>query len=439
MPIENIKDSQYQSRIFERGLSEELERSHKLYKLRNLINFDELEEKIRKLIKEKKLGRTKTSTRVLIGLGLLQAMYNTSDALTSETFEENVYWQYFCGYEYAIKGKSVSESVIRRFRQTLGEEGYNIMLCELLRVGLKVGACKKKDMASVIIDTTVQIKNIKHPHDGNLLSKAREEIVNLAHELGIPLKSTYAKQYKIGLLKLWKYKGDSQSKKRRKVMKRLKTIVGRVIRVVERTIAALEIQLNEVQKSIFGRVKAIYRQSFLGSNEKRKYKEAGNKVLYSFHATEVECIGKGKLSKPYEFGNKVGIAVSGRGNFVLGIKSFQGNPYDGHTLKQTIEEVEENSGIGIEKAFVDLGYRGNNYEQKGKIYTPYTRKRLNKKDKAMQKRRSAIEPIIGHLKHYGRMGRNYLKGVMGDIINPIISAIGLNLRCIANKISGIAY
>lgn len=85
--------------------------------------------------------------------------------------------------------------------------------------------------------------------------------------------------------------------------------------------------------------------------------------------------------------------------------------------------------------FVDLGYRGRNFKEKSKIYTPYTKKELSKEDKLMLKRRSAIEPIIGHLKKFCRMGRNYLKGKAGDIINPIISAIGLNLRRIANCLS----
>ena len=84
--------------------------------------------------------------------------------------------------------------------------------------------------------------------------------------------------------------------------------------------------------------------------------------------------------------------------------------------------------------FVDLGYCGNNYQQKGKIYTPLTKKKITPKLKVMQKRRSAVEPVIGHLKQYGRMGRNYLKGVIGDILNPIISAVGFNLRSISNKL-----
>ena len=121
----------------------------------------------------------------------------------------------------------------------------------------------------------------------------------------------------------------------------------------------------------------------------------------------------------------------------MGIKSFHGNPYDGHTLAQTVEKIEATTEQEVKEIFVDLGYRGNNYQKKGKIYTPYTKKQLTPKLKAMQKRRSAIEPVIGHLKQYGRMGRNYLKGVIGDILNPLISAIGFNLKSISNKIMAV--
>jgi IS5 family transposase len=175
MPIKNIDTAQSQGRIFQDKLSKELNPQNKLYKLKELINWSDLENEIIKLINVHQLGRDKKSIKVMLGLSMLQAMYNFSDCLTSETFEENVYWQYFCGYEYVESEASVSESAIRRFRQTLGEEGYNLILKELTKVGLKVGAYKKKDLDSVIIDTTVQIKNIKHPHDAHLLGKAREE------------------------------------------------------------------------------------------------------------------------------------------------------------------------------------------------------------------------------------------------------------------------
>lgn len=435
MPAEKIEFEERQGRLFHQKLSVELSRKHKLYKLRELINWGELECEVGKIVKVARYGRAKKSLRVMLGLSMLQAMYNFSDSLSSESLEENIYWQYFCGYEYGGNASIVSESSIRRFRRELGEAGYQLILKELAAVGLRVGAYKKKDMDSAIIDTTVQIKNIKHPHEAHLLSKGRQEIVKLSRKLGFKLNETYERKYKRGLIQLWCYKAESKSKQRQKVMKHLKVLVGRLIRVFERKLARSGVVLSRSDQTKLEKIKRVHKQSFLSKKAKEEYKKAGNKVLYSFHAEEVECIGKGKLHKPFEFGNKVGLGVSGRGNFILGVKSFHGNPYDGHTLAQTVEQIESTTGQEVGDLFVDLGYRGNNYQKKGKIYTPYSKKPMSPKLKAMQKRRSAIEPVIGHLKQYGRMGRNYLKGIIGDILNPLISAIGFNLKRISNTIT----
>jgi IS5 family transposase len=430
MPIENITFSQKQERLFDERLSIKLNPKNKLYKLRDLVNWSELEAKALPNIEIKQFGRNKKDHRVMLALSMLQAMYNGSDSFTEEELKENVYWQYFCGYEYLQQDLDVSEATIRRFRNDLGEEGYNEILKELLRIGLKVGALKKKDLESVIIDTTVQIKNIKHPHDVYLMETAREKVVDLCKRLGILLNETYAKTFKYKTIKLWKYKEDSKAKQRRKIMISLKVRLGRLIRICQRAIEKSKLELSEEDCAILSRAKNIHAQSILKKKDKDIYKKE-NKIIYSFHAPEAECIGKGKLNKPYEFGNKVGIAVSGRGNFVLGVKSFHGNPYDGHTLDQTVVELRKLSPE-TSKIFVDLGYTGHNFKEKGKVFTAKTKKTLSNDDKKMQKRRSAIEPIIGHLKNFGRMGRNYLKGVVGDIVNPLISAVGLNLRRITN-------
>ena len=430
MPIENISFSQKQERLFGEKLSIQLNRKNKLYKLRDLVNWPELEAKALTKIEIKQFGRNKKDHRVMLGLSMLQAMYNGSDSFTEEALKENIYWQYFCGYEYMQQDIDVSEATIRRFRNALGEEGYNEILKELLRIGLKVGALKKKDLESAIIDTTVQIKNIKHPHDVHLMETARAKVVDLCKRLGISLNETYAKTFKYKTIKLWKYKEDSKARQRRKIMISLKVRLGRLIRICQRGIEESKLELSAEDSAILSRVKNIHAQSVLKKKDKDIYKKK-HKIIYSFHAPEVECIGKGKMNKPYEFGNKVGIAVSGRGNFVLGVKSFHGNPYDGHTLDQTVSELRKLSPE-TSKIFVDLGYTGHNFKEKGKVFTAKTKKALSTDDKKMQKRRSAIEPIIGHLKNFGRMGRNYLKGIIGDIVNPLISAVGLNLRRITN-------
>jgi IS5 family transposase len=266
------------------------------------------------------------------------------------------------------------------------------------------------------------------------METARSKVVGLCKRLGIELNETYAIGFKRNMIALWKYSKTSKVAKRWKTLKKLKTLLGRLIRGSERKISGLGLSLSIADQEVMTKAKRIHAQSVLKKAEKEKYKE-DNSILYSFHAPEVECIGKGKLNKPYEFGNKVGIAVSGRGNFVIGIKSFHGNPYDGHTLAQTVESLRKIVDVPLQKLFVDRGYAGSNFSEKGKIYTPNTKKKLSKEDKKMQKRRSAIEPIIGHLKNYCRMGRNYLKGKVGDIINPIISSIGLNMRAIANRLA----
>ena len=266
------------------------------------------------------------------------------------------------------------------------------------------------------------------------MDDARDKLLKLYSELEIKVNDTYAKFYKRQTLKLWSYKQDSKAKKRFKIMRSLKTRLGRLIRLFDRKVEEYGIVLAANQQEELNCIKKIYAQSALTPEAKKKYK-LENKVIYSLHAPEVECIGKGKLHKPYEFGNKVSVVVSGNSNFVLCAKSFHGNPYDGHTLKQSVALAEEITGQKIQKIFADKGYKGSNFSEKSKIYLPDTKKTLTASDKKMKKRRSAIEPIIGHLKNYARMARNYLRGVIGDILNPIISSIGLNLRNIANHLA----
>src|SRR4051812_9104635 len=158
----------------------------------------------------------------------------------------------------------------------------------------------------------------------------------------------------------------------------------------------------------------------------------GRKV-YSLHAPEVECIGKGKAHAPYEFGVKVSIATtlhrSKGGQFALHAKALPGNPYDGHTLATIIPDMEKTIGAGLERILAD-GYRGHNAppSHKFKVYTAGQKRRMTPAIKRQMKRRAAVEPVIGHIKNEHRMGRNYLAHQQGDAINPILAAAGYNFR-----------
>ena len=165
----------------------------------------------------------------------------------------------------------------------------------------------------------------------------------------------------------------------------------------------------------------------------QKQRQRGRKI-YSLHAPEVECIGKGKVHRPYEFGVKVSVATTlahaKGGQFVAHVKALPGNPYDGHTLAAVIPEMEKLVGNTIERILADKGYRGHNAppDYKFRVFTSGQKRRMTPKIKRELRRRSAVEPVIGHLKDDHRMGRNYLWHQSGDATNAILAAVGYNFR-----------
>jgi transposase, IS5 family len=155
---------------------------------------------------------------------------------------------------------------------------------------------------------------------------------------------------------------------------------------------------------------------------------------YSLHAPEVECIGKGKAHRPYEFGVKISIATtlhhSRGGQFIAHAKALPGNPYDGHTLEAVIPEIETQIGTSLTRIVADRGYRGHNApsDHRFKVYISGQKRRVTEHIKRELRRRSAVEPVIGHAKAEHRMGRNYLAGQAGDAINAVLAAAGYNFR-----------
>ena len=217
-----------------------------------------------------------------------------------------------------------------------------------------------------------------------------------------------------------RYAHAKQFKRMKKAVRTLRTRVGRVHREVQRQLHTLpEVAKVKVQ-DLLSRTGRILTQRTKDKNK-----------LYALHAPEVECISKGKARTPYEFGVKVSIATTLKEGLVVGMRSMPGNPYDGHTLAETLEQV----GIltGTDKppttAIVDKGYRGVKVEGV-RILMSGQKRGITRTLKAMIKRRSAIEPAIGHMKMDGRLGRNPLKGALGDALHAVMCGAGHNLRLI---------
>jgi IS5 family transposase len=271
----------------------------------------------------------------------------------------------------------------------------------------------------------VQPKNVMFPTDARLLNRAREILVRLAKGAGIKLRQSYGRIGKFALIKHQRYAHAKQFKRANRALRTLRTYLGRVVRDIARK---LEGNVDLLHEIALNRMLALARRVL-----DQKQRQRGPKV-YSLHAPEVECIGKGKAHRPYEFGVKVSVATTlahaKGGQFVTHVKALPGNPYDGHTLKTVIPDMEALIGNIIERLVLDKGYRGHNAppEYKFRVFTSGQKRRVTPQIKRELRRRSAVEPVIGHLKSEHRMGRNYLWHRQGDAINAVLAAAGYNFR-----------
>jgi len=263
---------------------------------------------------------------------------------------------------------------------------------------------------------------VSFPTDSKLLNRSRVRLVKLCREHGVVLRQSYARKGPQALFKANRYGHARQFRRMRGRVKKLHIYLGRVVRDIERKTA------NQAENQVAFAEELGLAKRLLAQQKKDK------KKLYSLHAPEVECISKGKAHKRYEFGVKASIATTNKSNFVVGGMALPGNPFDGHTLTQALEQVRRMTGSVIEEAFVDRGYRGHGETQTAVYISGQKRGIKTQRLKGSLKRREAIEPVIGHLKSDGLLGRNYLKGTQGDQMNVMLSCAGHNLRLILRQL-----
>jgi IS5 family transposase len=375
-------------------------------------------------------GRPRVPLRLMISLLYLKHAFNESDEGVVERWSETPTWQYFSGQDYFEHRWPCDPSLLVRLRRSLGEEGVEALLAQTINVAVHMKLIARKDLATVIVDSTVQEKAIAYPTDIRMLETARAKLVDAAKSHGIELKQTYAKEGRELSVKAGRYAHARQFRRMRKAIKRQRTIVGRLQRELER-------KASPGALSALGQTLAKAKRVF-DQTQHKKTKDASGK-LYSWHAPEVRCFSKGKARTPFEFGAKVGLAITVRGNLIVGARALSGEPYDGHTLQEQIEQagiLMQDSVGRPNKAVVDLGYRGVDADNPGLTITHRGKARsLSTEDRKLLKRRNAIEPIFGHLKADHRMDRCHLKGEIGDRLHAVLCAAGYNLRWLLRMIA----
>jgi len=415
------KDSQ--AMLFTSRLEQFLNDQHPLYKLSATLDWSEFDNAFGKLY-DPGFGRPAKPTRLMVGLHYLKYTYNLSDEATVRMWIENPYWQYLCGEQYFQHRFPIDPTSMTRWRNRIKDAGMEKLLEQTIIAGLKTGVLKQHQLKKLVADTTVQEKAIAFPTDARLYHKMRLKLVNKARWCGVELRQSYHRVAKRAFCLQHRYSHARQFKKAQKQLRKLKTYLGRVTRDVERKIS----QNRQLKQEFSPLLEMSHRLLSQRRDSKNK--------LYSIHEPEVHCISKGKAHKKYEFGCKVGLVSAAKNAFIVGAVAFEGNPYDGHTLRGCLSQTMRLLGRKrLGDVYVDDGCRGHGCSDIADVHI--VRRGWRKLPASVRRwysRRSMIEPVIGHCKADNRLDRNYLKGIEGDRVNTILSACGFNIRKLLRKI-----
>jgi transposase, IS5 family len=393
-----------------------IDRRHELVRLAALIDWSWFEREWAGFFPSDE-GRPATHPRLVAGLLYLQHAFGLSDEAVVARWVENPYFQHFTGETFFQHGAPIHPSSLSRWRGRIGEEGVEWLLTKTIEAGRASGAVQERNLSEIAVDTTVMEKAIAHPTDSRLYERARRSLVALAGKAGINLRQNYNRLAPRLVAKAGRHAHARQYRRMRKVLRTLKGYTGRVLRDLGRRIGAVpDERLRARIEERMALVARLLRQTPRSTGK-----------LYALHEPAVDCIAKGKARVRYEFGSKVSVTTTLAGGFIVGMRSMPGNPYDGHTLPDALQQVETLTGQRPSLAVVDRGYRGHGV-QGTTVLISGTRRGLTPRLKRLLRRRSAIEPEIGHMKTDGRLTRCALKGTLGDALYAVLCGCGHNIR-----------
>ena len=387
---------------------------HELVALSKKINWEFLEKELSQYYCVNN-GRPGIPIHTIAGIVILKRMFNESDESVLDRWVENPYWQYFCGETYFRHELPFDRTELIKFRKRIGDKGAE----QILKASIELYSKKEIQENDVLIDTTVQEKNITYPTDAKLQKKIIEKCRKIAKKENVQLRQIFTKELKQLMIDQRFHYHPKRKKKANAAGRRIKVIAGKIYRDLDR-------KLTDRQREKYQELFSIFDQ-LLAQQKKDKNK------IYSIYQPYVKCIAKGKEAKKFEFGNKSSFVKTKKSGIIIGAMAFNENIYDGATLSPQLQQVEELTGRMPKQGIVDRGYRGKKQVEGVKITIP---KQLPKSSSRYQiqkirklfRARAGIEPVIGHLKQDHRMTRNYLLDPEGDRLNTILAAAGFNLR-----------
>ena len=406
-----------QRELFRPMLVDLIDPQHELVLLADAIDWHYFENEFTCLYSY--VGQSSVPIRLIVGCLILKHLENLGDETLPKRWIRDPYMQYFCGMRCFEHKFPFDPSDFCHFRKRIGESGFEKIFAYSVKLHGKES--KGKGCSWHLSDTTVQENNTTFPTDAKLCKKVIDKCNVIAKKLEIKMRRSYTRESKQLLRSTYNSKHPKRAKQATKARKRLKTIANVQLRDLER-------KMSDFQRNDFRAQLDLYKRAV---NQAKHDKDK----VYSLHKPFTKCIAKGKVHKPYEFGNKVGLITTGNKGrkIITAIKAFVENHFDGHTIEPLFNQMENNKLKLPKELIYDRGGKGKTEIKGVKILTPDKAKKTDTPYQKQRKRkkfrsRAGIEPIIGHLKTDYRLAQNYLLDENGIQINAFMAATAWNLK-----------
>ncbi len=275
--------------LFQSHFDQLLNQRHPLMQLAKQIDWDHFDATFAECYSPD-FGAPGKAIRLMIDLHYLKHAFDESDESVVARWVENPYWQHFCGETHMQHQCPIDPSSMTRWRQRVGADRLNEMIKQTIKIALDNKYLPPRELKHINIDTTVQEKNITYPTDSKLYYKSIIKLVQYAKDRNINLRQSYVRVGKKASIKASRYAHAKQFRRMHRVLRKLRTYVGRLIRDIKRKTPIIDDDLANLLK----RCQRV-----------RDQRPKDKKKIYSLHEPEVCCISKGKSHKRYEFGQKV--------------------------------------------------------------------------------------------------------------------------------------
>ena len=424
---------------------------HPLIQLGQVLPWSELVEMILSDLKNTKngfwwIGR-KLKVRTHLGVYLLQQMFNKTDRQIEYDVKDNAAYQIFCGRNIVEHWHAPDHTKIEKFRSRLSQETQKRLANKIAHYAVKLGFA---DCSEVDIDSTVQEANMHYPADSCLLKKLGVMCNKAAHFFN---KINVTEDFKVNMKKIsstareyfFLAKKAAKSVKYEKLMDLLKVVAKEVKPIIlacerlkeevikempwnqRRTIQ----QIRESARQYLKDVKTFVRKGYVVPTKR-----------LSFHLKEVVCLIKGKLGKKYQFGRVFQLERL-KGNFFIVGKCATPHMPDKAAIEPMIKEHENLFGkkriksLSTDKAYYSdknerflakKGVEEIGIQRPGNIKKKHPKSLSRVCQEKLANRRSGIEPLIGHLKQGGQLGRSRMKSDKTIEDSGYTAVLGFNMR-----------